>query len=162
MSWQPTFDHEKLDVYRTAIEFVAWSGLLLEERLARCALSAVKQLDRASTSVPLNIAEGNGKRSRRDRCRYLDTARGSAYECAAALDVLVARRVLGAGDVAAGKILLVRVVEMLGRLVSRIEARDMEQRFENENENENEGRSTCFTPQAPHRRDGPGQPEGRR
>lgn len=74
---QVVFDHERLDVYRIAIEFVAWTGDLLAGPLANCRLSAVSQLDRASTSIPLNIAEGNGKRSARDRCRYLDNARGS-------------------------------------------------------------------------------------
>ena len=40
------------------------------------------QLDRASTSIPLNIAEGNGKYTLKDRCRFFDTAHGSALECA--------------------------------------------------------------------------------
>ncbi|MHC4917139.1 MAG: four helix bundle protein [Planctomycetota bacterium] len=39
---------------------------------------------RASQSIPLNIAEGNGKRSKTDRNRYLDTSRGSALESASA------------------------------------------------------------------------------
>ena len=78
--------------------------------------TAVGQLDRASTSIPLNIAEGNGKRSTRDRCRYFDTSRGSALEPAAALDVLVARRVLSPAEVQAGKALLLRIVEMLSKL----------------------------------------------
>jgi hypothetical protein len=51
-------------------------------------LAAKDQLDRASTSIVLNLAEGNGKRSHPDRCRYFDIARGSALECAACLDVL--------------------------------------------------------------------------
>ena len=37
MRWEPTFDHEKLEVYRTAIDFVAWSGVLLDERLSPAA-----------------------------------------------------------------------------------------------------------------------------
>ena len=53
------FDHEKLDVYQEAIRFVAWAGNLLET-LPK-SLAAYDQLDRASTSIALNIAEGNGK-----------------------------------------------------------------------------------------------------
>lgn len=112
------FQHEKLDVYKVAIQFVAWAGHLLEtDNLPR--IAAVGQLDRASTSVPLNIAEGNGKRSNKDRCRYLDIARASALESAACLDVLVARRVMVAERVEEGKILLQRSVEMLFKMIER-------------------------------------------
>jgi four helix bundle protein len=116
----PQFDHERLDVYRVAIDFVAWTGSLIDGPLAACRISAVSQLDRASTSVPLNIAEGNGKRSAKDRCRYLDIARGSALESASCLDVLVARKVLAVEDAAAGMALLKRVVEMLSKLTARL------------------------------------------
>jgi four helix bundle protein len=44
-----------------------------------------------STSIPLNIAEGNGKYAPKDRCRFFDIAHGSALECAAGLDILVAK-----------------------------------------------------------------------
>lgn len=84
------FDHEKLNVYQQSIRFVAWFTDLLESIPKSIAVH--DQLDRASTSVPLNIAEGNGKSTPKDRCRFLDTARGSALECAACLDVLHAKR----------------------------------------------------------------------
>ena len=114
------FDHEKLDVYRVSIDFTRWSGVLLDGPLAKCRQSAVKQLDRASTSIALNIAEGNGKRSNKDRGRYFDTARGSAFECAACLDVLVARGTLQDADVRAGKNLLERVVGMLSKMTLKL------------------------------------------
>ena len=61
------FDHEKLDVYREAIAFITWLSVLLEGAVR---VGDVKdQLDRASTSIPLNIAEGNGKYAPKDRCR---------------------------------------------------------------------------------------------
>jgi len=86
------FDHEKLEVYREAIGFIAWLSELAEGTVR---LGDVKdQLDRASTSIPLNIAEGNGKYTSKDRCRFFDTAHGSALECAAGLDILVAKRKL--------------------------------------------------------------------
>jgi len=81
------FDHEKLIAYQRSIQFVAWSSPLLEKLPPKLAVTG--QLDRASTSVALNIAEGNAKYTGPDRCRYFDTARGSALECAACLDVLV-------------------------------------------------------------------------
>ena len=83
------FDHEKLDVYRETIAFIAWLSALLEGAVK---LGDVKDhLDSASTSIALNIAEGNGKYSVKDRCRFFDTASGSALECAAGLDILVAK-----------------------------------------------------------------------
>jgi four helix bundle protein len=72
------FDHERLDVYKASITFVAWIGDLLDGPLVECRLSAVKHLDAASQSIANNIAEGNGKRSLADRCRFLDIAVGSA------------------------------------------------------------------------------------
>ena len=68
------FDHEKLEVYREAIAFCAWLSTLLEG----CSrIGDIKdQLDRASNSIPLNIAEGNGKYSPKDRCRFFDIAHG--------------------------------------------------------------------------------------
>jgi four helix bundle protein len=112
------FDHEKLDVYRVSIEFVAWSYRLSAE-LKGMDRHARDQLLRASQSIPLNIAEGNGKLPSADRQRYLRIALGSALECAAILDVLVACSTIGADIAQAGKELLVRIVAMLTKMTSR-------------------------------------------
>jgi len=116
----PAFDHEKLDVYRLSIELLAWAGALIDDGLRGTKLSAIKHLDEDSTSIALNIAEGNGKRSRPDRSRFLDIARGSALESAACLDVLIARRRLSPADVIPGKDMLVRIVSMLTKLIERL------------------------------------------
>ena len=115
------FDHEKLDVYREAIAFCAWVGELLNAISAKAA--AKDQLDRASTSIPLNIAEGNGKFSAKDRARFLEIARGSALECAAALDVLVARKLAVVEQVESAKENLVRIVQMLMGMLRRFSER---------------------------------------
>src|SRR5438105_4002610 len=118
-SW---FDHEKLEVYREAISFVAWLSVVLEVAVR---VGDVKdQLDRASTSVPLNIAEGNGKYALKDRCRFFDTAHGSALECAAGLDVLVAKGKLTPEQIRPGKEHLQRIVRMLMGLIKRNSTRD--------------------------------------
>ena len=76
---------EKLDVYQLAISFVGWC----EDILLRCEgrASAKQHLDEASTSIPLNIAEGNGKWSKKDRRKYFEIARASALESGSCLDV---------------------------------------------------------------------------
>ena len=111
------FDHERLKAYQEALRFVAFAGPIIDELPPK--LSARDQLDRASTSIALNLAEGNGKRSHPDRCRYFDIARGSGVECAACLDVLVARRKLAAGTAAEGKAILIEVVSMTAGLIAR-------------------------------------------
>jgi four helix bundle protein len=115
------FDHEKLDVYREAIAFCAWTGDLLNSISAKAA--AKDQLDRASTSIPLNIAEGNGKFSVKDRARFLEIARGSALESAAALDVLVARKLAAPEKIEGAKENLVRIVQMLMGMLRRFSER---------------------------------------
>ncbi|MEX2043729.1 MAG: four helix bundle protein [Opitutus sp.] len=111
------FDHERLNVYQKALAFVSFVGPIIEELSGK--LSAKDQLDRASTSVVLNIAEGNGKRSHAERCRFFDTARGSGVECAACLDVLVSRKKLAPEIAEAGKAILIEVVSMTAGLIAR-------------------------------------------
>ena len=109
------FDHEKLKVYQDSIQFVAWTESLLES-LPK-SIAAHNQLDRASTSIPLNIAEGNGKHTSPDRCKFFDTAKGSAFECAACLDVLVAKGKIEVSVAEEGKAALVEIVSMLVGLI---------------------------------------------
>ena len=78
------------------------------------------QLRRACYSVPLNIAEGNAKYTAPDRCRYFDTARGSALECAACLDVLVAKGKGTAEETQKGKEILHETVSLLVGLIRSI------------------------------------------
>lgn len=120
------FDREKLDVYQEAIAFVAWLAPILD-RLAKSG-DVKDHLDRASTSVPLNIAEGNGKFYMKDRCRSFDVAYGSTLECAACLDTLVAKGKLSEDEIDPGKIRLVRIVQMLVGLIRRATDRKYEKR----------------------------------
>ena len=117
----PSFDHEKLEVYQESIRFCGWAGELLSTISAKAA--AKDQLDRASTSIPLNIAEGNGKFSTRDRARFFEIARGSALECAACLDVLVVRQLASEIQTGSGKEQLVHIVRMLMGLLRRFSTR---------------------------------------
>jgi four helix bundle protein len=108
-------DHERLDVYQRAIEFVALA-YSIGARLPRGHAPLADQLGRAATSIPLNIAEGSGKPAGRERARFYGIARGSAMECGAILDVVAILELHAPDDLAKGKAVLVRVVSMLTKM----------------------------------------------
>ena len=64
------FSHEKLIVYNRSLEFVEFVENLLSKFKDR--LNVYDQIDRSSTSIPLNIAEGTGKFTVKDKNRYYD------------------------------------------------------------------------------------------
>jgi four helix bundle protein len=109
------FDHEKLDVYRVAIEFVAKANDIVEQ-LPRGRGYLADQLQRAALSIVLNIAEGAGKFSPADKAAFYTRARGSATESAAVLDVCRELRLIEPG-VTGSKLLLERIAQMLTKLI---------------------------------------------
>ena len=117
------FSHEKLRVYQKSLHFVIWATDILDQLPP---IGSVKnQLERASTSIPLNIAEGNGKTSKRDRARFLQTAHRSAVECAACLDIIAikTKRDSTASDISEGKAQLETIVNMLIGMLAKLESR---------------------------------------
>jgi four helix bundle protein len=109
------FDHEKLKVYQLSLEFVGWTSDLLDKVPKK--INACDHLEAASTSIVLNIAEGNGRYTANDRCRFFDIARGSALECSASLDVLVNKKVFSNNEILPGKRMLYEIVSMLIGLI---------------------------------------------
>ena len=113
-------DHERLDVYRLALDFLVFANGVIEA-LPRGRSHLGDQFTRASISIALNLAEGAGKHSKPDKRRYYLTARGSATESAALLDVCVRLNLLDDDGHKAGKEMLVRVVSMLITLAQACE-----------------------------------------
>ena len=73
------FDHEKLDVYRVALEFVVLvDGIIEYLPVGKAYLG--DQLKRACSSIPLNIAEGAGEYSGNEKMRFYRMAKRSATE----------------------------------------------------------------------------------
>jgi four helix bundle protein len=110
------FDHERLDVYGVAIEFVGLADAIVE-RLPRGRAYLADQFHRASMSVPLNIAEGAGEYSKKDKARFYRMGLRSATECAAILDVCRKLKLAEVQRLDAGRALLLRIVSMLTRLI---------------------------------------------
>ncbi len=109
------FGHEKLDVYRVSLTYVGYVYRLADQ-LKGNHRHARDQLLRASQSIPLNIAEGNGRRGSADRRRFFDIARASALECTAVQDVLHIGQAISKEEHAKGKQLLWRITAMLTKL----------------------------------------------
>jgi len=113
---EPQLDANRLHVYHVALELHTLASTLVANlnRIVR------DQLERASLSVVLNIAEAGGRRSRRDKARYYAIARGSATEVAALLDVLAIRRLASPASIRTGRRLAIRIVQMLTRMDQRL------------------------------------------
>jgi four helix bundle protein len=115
---EPQFEYERFDVYRVALEFQG----LVPRLLPRRGYAHLRdQLDRASASVLLNIAEGCGRSSRPDKAHFYRIARGSAMECAAVLDLLLSRGLIAVALHRHGRGLQLRVTQMLSKLVRRMQ-----------------------------------------
>ena len=119
------FHHEKLKVYQRSLEFAAWSQNLIDS--VRKKTTTKDQLARAGDSVALNIAEGNGKFSQRDRARFFQIAHGSALECAACLDLFVARKCCLDAEIGKGKEILEEIVRMLFAMLDKLGCRIAEE-----------------------------------
>jgi len=103
--------HEKLKVYRKAMEFAVLQKHIVAPIQHRVA--ALDHLQRGAESILLNIAHSNHTWSPGNRIVYLGHANGSALECAACLDIFVARSLLEENDILKGKELLSEIVSML-------------------------------------------------
>jgi four helix bundle protein len=109
----PSPSLHRFDAYTLALQFrrivVRWLPLRRSE------LS--DQLDRASISVPLNIAEGAGRSTPRERARHYTIARGSAVECLACLDLLELES--SSPSTAEARATLLRLLNVLTALIRR-------------------------------------------
>jgi len=113
-----TFDHERLDVYQAAVDFVVVANGIVEH-FPRGRAYLADQLQRAAVSIPLNIAEGAGEFSSKDKARFYRMALRSATECAAIIDVAHRLGLIEREQSDESRELLARVVAMLTRMVQR-------------------------------------------
>ena len=118
------FTHDKLEAYKVAREFLAIAQAILDEMpRAPGASKTREQLADAAESILRNTGEGAGRRSGADKARFFDYARGSAEECATALDIVEIRRLGRIERVLAGRELLHRAVRLLSGLIRSAEQR---------------------------------------
>ncbi|HJZ23760.1 MAG TPA: four helix bundle protein [Candidatus Babeliales bacterium] len=114
------FDHEKLDVYQAAIEFVVLIDKIVEH-FPRGRAYLADQLLRAGTSISLNIAEGAGEYSSNEKSRFYRMAKRSATECAGIFDICKRLEMIEEERYVKGRELLIRIVAMLTKMAQKTE-----------------------------------------
>jgi four helix bundle protein len=113
-------DHERLDVYDLALEFLVHANGIIQG-MPRGRSHLADQFTRASLSIVLNVAEGAGKHGRLDKRPFYLTARGSATESAAILDVCLRLNLLDEAVHKTAREVVVRIVSMLVKLAQSCE-----------------------------------------
>jgi four helix bundle protein len=111
-------DHEKLDVYRLAIQFVVLVDEIVD-CLPRGRAYLADQLRRAGSSIPLNIAEGAGEFAPTEKTRFYRMAKRSATECSSILDILQHLNLIEEQHHTKARELLVRTIAMLIRMTQK-------------------------------------------
>jgi four helix bundle protein len=109
------FDHEKLHVYQAAKEFVRITETIIKQ-FPKGRAYLIDQLQRAASSILLNIAEGSGEFSLSEKIRFYRMARRSATECAGILDICIDLSLVDADISSKARDVLLRIVAMLTKM----------------------------------------------
>ena len=126
------FDFEKLEVYRRSVDFADLVFEACKDFGPDYKSSIVDQLQRAALSITTNVAEGCGKRSRRERIKYFSYALDSAKECIPCLTLAHRQEQLSDEENRRAREECTMICRMLGKLIKYIKdqelARNQEQR----------------------------------
>jgi len=82
------FDFEKLNVYQKSLDFIDEVFLIVKTLPREYRYSLGDNLLRAGLSIANNLAEGNGKKSIKEKHRYFGTSLDSTRECVSVFNVL--------------------------------------------------------------------------
>lgn len=110
------FPFESLEVYQRATRFNEDVQNVLERNRGLVSRSIADQLIRASLSIPLNIAEGNGRWHKADKRQFFWVARGSVFECVPIFTILKIKNLVTDDE----NEKLREQLEILGKMLTRI------------------------------------------
>lgn len=86
------FDFEKLDVYQKALDLIDNIYDLFDKLPYGIQISIGNNLLRAAMSIANNIAEGSGRRGRREKKHCFEISQGSTFECIPMLTILCKKK----------------------------------------------------------------------
>lgn len=108
------FSHEDLDVYQTALRLTGWVESL--STAFACSADLLSKLDASTTSIVLNLAEGNGRFSGADHAKFLYIAYKATVHSAALVDLATANSSVEPSQVEDAREMLRRIAAMLTSL----------------------------------------------
>ncbi|CAN5703687.1 hypothetical protein BH23GEM6_BH23GEM6_10870 [soil metagenome] len=156
----PEFGHDRLAVYQSSLEFMQLvEKLLVSAPVGRRHL--LDQLDRASSSIVLNIAEGAGEFSPPEKARFYRMARRSATECVAVLDIFHIRGHSDTASLSAGRQNLWEIVAMLTSMINRIHGKGVRETAFGYGQGEGVGAALARQGEGEGAGEGEGEGEGR-
>lgn len=116
------FAHEKLDVYKCALDLIVWFDAFLNSFEINPASASF--LDKTTTSLVLNIAEGNGRYSKPDQIRFLDVAHTCAIRIGAHIDCMSVKGLMKTIEVEKAKSIITQIIPLLLGLRKYLKSRN--------------------------------------
>jgi four helix bundle protein len=82
---EPMFKHEQLNVYKSALQLCGWVQRLTE--ISSCSGDLLRKIDKSTTSIVLNIAEGNGRFHTAEQLSFIQIAIDATAQATALIDM---------------------------------------------------------------------------
>ena len=117
------FMFEKLGVYQKSVD-LAEKVINLTDEFPKGYYFLTDQLNRASLSIATNIAEGNGRFTKRDRRNFFVIARGSIQECVPLLEIAKRKQLISETELSDLFNQLELISKMLSGLIKGLEKRN--------------------------------------
>lgn len=90
--------YQNLDAWKVSMQLVKEVYVLTKKYPKEELYALTSQTKRAAVSVPSNIAEGMGRKHKRDTLQFLYVSRGSLYELETVLNIAVMVEVITEAD----------------------------------------------------------------
>ena len=116
------FMFENLEVYQKSVDFVE-KVIDFTNEFPKGYYFLTDQLNRASLSIATNIAEGNGRFTKKDRRNFFIIARGSVQECIPLLEIAKRKHLISDVKVSQMFNQLEVISKMLSGLINGLEKR---------------------------------------
>lgn len=120
MSEKETYNYEDLLVWQKSMDLVERICLRVRSFPSVELYGLTSQLRRAVTSIPLNIAEGQGRGSSKDFRRFLIISRGSAYEVNTILQICLRLRYIDDCEYGYFRKEIISITKMISGLIKSL------------------------------------------